>query len=271
MRATLVFVLALATGIGARSQETATIPDPEACVLRARWEPLAESKYGLYGSQELRDLLGAGPSEPALEHPCERFAALLPAEDVELGEPFALEPERFLPFLRQFHPGATPRPRYGQPGAFGCLIARDAERLKLFYRVHAGFQLAPDVFMTPAQFEGRLLWERAPGRPLVFSLALPPRNTNVDINARLGDHGVADIGFVPVMELALEPAVDKDHAQAGGERLELDLARARLRSAFYRFEAIEWLPLADAHRRAQEQAKPLHVVILFGTLDDESC
>ena len=270
MRATLAFVLALGAGMSVRSQKTSVL-DPEACVLRARWEPLAESKYGLYGSQELRDLLGAGPSEPERGHPRERFAALLPAEDVELGEPFALEPEHFLVFLRQFHPGATPRPRYGQPGAFGCLIARDDESLELFYRVHAGFQLDADVFLTPAQFEGRLLWERAPGRPLAFSLALPARNTNVDINARIGDHGVADIGFVPVMELALEPAVDGDHARAGGERVELDVARARLRSAFYRFAAIGWLPLVEAHRRAQEQAKPLHVVILFGTLDDESC
>ena len=264
MQRTFPILLALAAGSGARSQET---PGPETCVVRARWEPLAESKYGLYGSEKLQQLLGAGPTTPVAEHPPENFAALLPGEDVGLGEPFALEPERFLPFLRQFHPGATPRLRWGELGAFGCVIGRDDARLELLYRVHAGFELDPDVFLMPAQFEGRLLWERASSRPLAFTLALPPRNSNVDVNAKHEFGAVADIGFVPVMELGLEPAP----GALPEERPELDAARTRLRGAFYRFAAIDWLSLPDAHRRALEEKKPLHVVILFGTLDDESC
>ncbi len=272
-QAWMLAALAL-TGAGGGSQEPA--PAPERLVLRAVWEPLAGSHYGLYGSERLKTLLGAGPSEPERAHPHASFARLLPAPSTALGEPFALDPELFLPFLRQFHPGATARLHHGgtSEGAFGCVTARAGDGcLELLYRVHADLVLEPDaVFLTPAQFEGRMLWDGARARE--FSLALPPRNSNADINARVDDDPagfVADIGFIPRMELAGRSSEESGAGDAWDERLAADEARARLARAFYPFAAIAWSPLDAALQRARLERKPLHVVILFGTLDDESC
>ena len=37
------------------------------------------------------------------------------------------------------------------------------------------------------------------------------------------------------------------------------------------FEAIAWTDLESAVTRAGQEQKPLHAVLLFGVLDDESC
>jgi hypothetical protein len=48
-------------------------------------------------------------------------------------------------------------------------------------------------------------------------------------------------------------------------------ARQRLARMFYGFAAIQWTPFETALAKAKAEKKPLHVVVLFGTLDDESC
>jgi hypothetical protein len=39
----------------------------------------------------------------------------------------------------------------------------------------------------------------------------------------------------------------------------------------YRFKNVEWVEFEDALPLARKAAKPLHVVAVDGTLDDESC
>jgi hypothetical protein len=48
-------------------------------------------------------------------------------------------------------------------------------------------------------------------------------------------------------------------------------ARLLLARRFYAFAAVEWLPFEVAVKRARKEKKPLHAVLLFGSLDDESC
>ena len=46
---------------------------------------------------------------------------------------------------------------------------------------------------------------------------------------------------------------------------------ARLARRFYAFAAVPWLPFDRAVQRARRLGRPLHAVVLFGALDDESC
>jgi hypothetical protein len=51
------------------------------------------------------------------------------------------------------------------------------------------------------------------------------------------------------------------------------LARARLAlsRSLYAFARIDWVPFPESLARAAAEDKPLHVVVLFGALGDESC
>ena len=96
---------------------------------------------------------------------------------------------------------------------------------------------------------------------------MPDRDTNVDINVLKpgAEFPEVDIGYVPRLGLWTEanpPARDE---------LALEEARLRLRRAFYDFASIDWQPLEDLFWYAEHDGRPMHVIVLFGTLDDESC
>ena len=45
----------------------------------------------------------------------------------------------------------------------------------------------------------------------------------------------------------------------------------KFESALYKFAEIAWTPIEDAVERAKALNRPIHAVLLFGVLDDESC
>ena len=47
--------------------------------------------------------------------------------------------------------------------------------------------------------------------------------------------------------------------------------RKRFESVLYKFTEIEWTPIEDTVERAKALNRPIHAVLLFGVLDDESC
>jgi hypothetical protein len=124
----------------------------------------------------------------------------------------------------------------------------------------------PGARFLPAQFAGRLVMSRSEGKTIAFSLSLPSRNSNVDINA----FGVADIVFVPRMELTSlsDTSVDEITWEIA---ITEKAARKKLSTAFYKFAKIEWTSVEDAVELAQTTHRPIHALVLFGTLDDESC
>ena len=252
--------------------------------LEAVWEPCRRSKYGLFAQTEV--LSKPAPAEARRTYTAAELAPFLPPEPVAVGETWPVSREAVIPFLRQFHAGARSELHSTRDeGAFACLRAVSGERLEILFRAHAEFQLTPDVVYTPAQFEGRLLIDRAKELPLALSLVLPDRDTNVDVNVTTsgriasGDSvlvfpdleksmTLADIGWVPRMALT-----SPSPAQASEWTASIPDADARLRLArsFYPFARLEWLPFFAAMDRARERDKPVLVVVLFGTLDDESC
>jgi hypothetical protein len=242
--------------------------------LKARWEPIAASKYKLHETQSsLAALRAPKPAKPVGSWPFESVQPLLPAAvqagRAPLDEVFRLRVDSFLPFLRQLHPGAqgTVKHMIDHPGAFGWVLERTDDTLDVLYRVHAGFELeAERAWAALAQFEGRLVVDRRNGAVEHFSLRLPETSPNVDVNVALSkDRIIADIGTIPALGLATEKAARPcDEAR-------LEQGRAALRRAFYEFAAIEWHSLDDGLLRAAAEDKPLHVVVLFGALADESC
>ena len=252
----------------------AEVPSPSlaeaAVTLLARWVPMASSKYDLAeSSPELAALYAAGPAEPERAWSSSSFAFLLPPEGAEPGATWPLDARPCLPLLRQFHPGATLDLHHGfgaQEGAAATLLASSPERLDVLFRVHAEIEAVPgELYYTPSQFEGRLVWDRIAERVLAFELAVPPRDTNVDVNALVDTQIQADIGFAPEMSLRM------DRASAPEERDLAEPRRALRRALYGGFSDIDWLPLETAAQRARAEKRPLHVLILFGTLDDESC
>ena len=251
--------------------------------VHAHWDPIADSTYNLHkNSPENVELFDLSPHEVTREYKGEAFNAFLPASTVAVGDVWELDLDAVIPFLSQFHPGATAELRHGQEGAFACLHALSPEYADIIFRIHAEFTLAtrrkpgwkPDTHehlidearFIPSQFAGRLLINLKTGIICDFSLALPPRNSNVDIN----DFGYADMVFVPRMELLASPTTAPDDIK-WEDAITPEAARKKLELKFYKFAEINWLPLEAAVAASEETQRPIHAVLTWGLLDDESC
>lgn len=266
--------------------------------VQAHRDPIADARYNLHQPTpekfdrlkarwpepvniELEDALALfnfKPLHPLRDYCTADFQVFLPPSPTNVGDVWDLDPEGLLPFLHQFHPGATmdfriystKRGTYGSKGKKGakaCLRALSPKYAEITFRIHALFVLnGPDACFMPAQFAGRLVIDRSESNVITFSFALPSRNSNVDINA----FGVADIGFVPRMELFAisESLADEISWESAITEAE---SEKKLKSAFYKFAKIEWTPIEDTVELAKETNRPIHALVLFGTLDDESC
>ena len=75
--------------------------------------------------------------------------------------------------------------------------------------------------------------------------------------------------YVPKMELdgGMETPVEIEWL----EEVEESVLRSSIDEKFYAFRKIEWVPFESATAIATEGRKPIHVIVLFGALDDESC
>ena len=261
--------------------------------VQAHWEPIADATYNLHQpTQEQFDRLKARLPEAinmeweqALElfnpkpvHPLKNygqtdFQVFLPPSTANVGDIWELDSKGVLPFLRQFHPGATTEitifshrtPK--SDGAKACLRAISPNYAEIVFRIHAQFVLdAFDIRLLPAQFAGRLVLDRKEGAVVDFSLFLPSRNSNVDVNA----FRAADMAFIPRMELSALSS--KPVRQIAWETvIAEEEARKKLATAFYKFAKIEWIPIEDAVELTQVTNRPIHALGLFGALDDESC
>lgn len=257
--------------------------NPASLEVHAHWDPIADSTYNLHkDSPENTELFDLSPNEPVREYKGSAFNAFLPSSSVTVGDVWELDLDSVIPFLSQFHPGARGKLRHGQKGAFACLRALSPDYADIIFRIHAEFTLAtrpnPDwkpgsnrrqvdeVRFIPSQYAGRLRINLKTGVICDFSLALPPRNSNVDIN----DFEYADMVFVPRMELLATPTQTSDDIK-WKDVITPEEARKRLELKFYKFAEINWLPLAAAVAESEETQRPIHAVLTWGPLDDESC
>ena len=256
--------------------------------VQAYWDPIADTSLSLpdYTPKHAALFKNLSPAHPNREYAADAFKAFFPNKPVAVGSVWALDANKIIPFLRQFHSGATAEMHINpgawrdtahgrevisgmeSDGAFACLRALSAGYVEIAFRIHAEFVLdkAARAYFTPAQFTGRLILNRKDGTIREFRLYLPPRNTNVDINA----FGGADMVFVPRMELIGQNIDDQSDIVWETSMTEED-AKSALEASFYKFSKIERLPIAEAVAHAQEKNRPIHLLLTWGVFDDESC
>ncbi|MEQ8767846.1 MAG: hypothetical protein RL885_28340 [Planctomycetota bacterium] len=248
--------------------------------LRASWEPLTDTVYRF--ETQYPWLAELQPAKVTASYGAEAFRPLLPEEPVQVGDTWKVDTEALVALLKQIHPGATSSLHHGDggksgisaPGAWACLRAAGERHAEIVLRAHVDFLLRGDgtfgesSWMTPAQFEGRLVIDRVAGRAIAFSLALPDSSANVDINVGTGRGVSADIGRIPNLELrgALETEDTTYEHEIGIEE-----ARSALQKKFYPLADLTWLELPDALAESRRTDRPMHIVVLFGSLTDESC
>ena len=230
---------------------------------KAQWQEPVDMTW-----EEWLMLFNPGPAHPVKNYSTTDFQVFLPPSTANVGDVWDLDPKRILPFFRQFHPGATMNLRHGQNGAKACLRALSSEYVDVVFRIHARFILDGTIgaYFRPAQFVGHLIINRNNGAICQFTLSLPSRNSNVDIGA----FRTADIGFVPRMELC-SLSETQPKSIAWETAITEEKVGQKFQSALYKFTEIEWTPIEDAVERAKALNRPIHAVLLFGVLDDESC
>jgi hypothetical protein len=259
------------------------VADSTRLEVRAYWGAITDSEFHFHRQwAELRELR---PAQESVTYSGTDFRALLPRAPVAPGDMWELDGEALLRFLRQLHSGARLQLHLNngdsRGGGYGSLRAYDERWVEILFRIHTEFALKEGVF-TPGQFAGRLVLERMGGKVVFFRLYVPPSPVNVDIGWKRSvevkrdgkrhreTHWAADAGSVSRLELV---GGDTDvlrslEGMPGKSIAEVNAAFAR---RFYRFKAINWVDFDQAVAAARRTGKPLHIIALNGTLDDESC
>ena len=162
----------------------------------AYWEPIADSALGLpnYSPENAALFNNLSPANPSQEYEAETFDAFFPKEDVTVGDLWELDVSKVIPFLRQFHPGATAEMHINpgvwsdahgrrvvlsgmeSDGGFACLRALSSGYTEIVFRIHAEFLLDKEAsaYFTPAQFTGRLVLNRNSGTIREFNALSAP-------------------------------------------------------------------------------------------------
>ena len=250
--------------------------------VHAHWEPIADSTFRMHKAlPEHVELFDLAPNQPVKEYRTDAFSAFLPSSTVTVGDVWELDANSVVSFLHQFHPGATADLGYGEEGAFACLRACSSDYAEIAFRIHAEFTLKSAAYQEwqeendereskarfiPSQFAGKILVNLKSGTVRAFSLALPARNSNVDLNA----YGGADMVYVPRMELLATDETDQDEI-AWDAAITTEEALRMLALKFYKFAEIDWLPIDEAVVQAKATHRPIHAILVWGCLDDESC
>lgn len=266
--------------------------------VEAHWSPLGEGRDRLEEHvpesvyRLFRELAPAAPQETYTER---ELSAFMPETLPAVGDVWELRPDDMARILRQFHP----RPslnlvalgrRAGPNGAFATLRAVSPEYLDIVFRLHAEFDIAQNMWLTPACFLGRMIVDRESGVVSCFRMWVPaerPLNVHLTVAQSMkpggsipevfrkierGDLVIArrDIVRVEQMELASANR-ELPESLAWSDAVDMETALHRLKSAFYVFENIDWVPWTEAVAVAGERAKPIMAIVLWGALDDQSC
>jgi hypothetical protein len=284
----LAFSSAFTMGLQAQDNEQArvrarahlAVAETTILEIKAYWEPVKESMYNLHKQWE--ELCKLRPAEDTHAYRGGDFQSLLPAAPVAVGDVWEPSKTGLIKFLRQLHPGATLQLHLNNGdslGAYACLRACDGRFADILLRVHAEFVLKTGWF-TPGQFAGRLVVDLSTQEVLFFRLHVPPAKVNFDVgwrrdgtlkvNGREIQAVSTDAGSVPRLELiGGDPEIVARVERILGKSVAE--ANATLVRRFYRAKDINWVDFDRALALAQKTGKPLHVVAVEGTFDDESC
>lgn len=194
--------------------------------------------------------------------------------------------------LTMFHDRPFIYSRFEPEGAIACVRASNENYLDIVFRIHAEFQLNEPPFhpfwFTPAQFTGHVTLDKTSSKVLDFHMYVPnEKRLNVDmewLNGPLETDMEVDIGFMNQMELkSTGPSllgVSLDEVRISAD-MNLDIkwdneitfqsAAKIVEREFYMFKMVDYLNFSQVWPEAQMQQKPVHSILLWGALDDQSC
>lgn len=240
-------------------------------VLRAFWGEMSG-----FGIELLRDSQIYGHfidelslQEPERTYPGTEFQSLMWNDSIRVGQTFDIDPIKLKPFLTQFHHDVITDLNMDATGAYGILQAAGPDYYSLFFRLHAQFRVAEIIYLTPAQFDGRLLVNRKSGDIVEFEIEVPTEHLK-NVAFEVHDHdGLTGLGQIDEMSLRAEghQLAEPDWT----EQIEPKLARDILADTFFACRKIDWVPLKEAVKTSEESGKPLFVLAIAGVLDDQSC
>ncbi|HEX3152057.1 MAG TPA: hypothetical protein VHR66_28545 [Gemmataceae bacterium] len=244
--------------------------------------PLAPRKL-----QEI--LLNLAVAVPTKTYTARDFSAFLPAEEPqEVGQTWALDSDKLIDFLKQFHPAPSMHllargRRAGPDGAFATLRAISPTHIDIVFRVHAEYDVMPaqykdrlpmpGAWYSPSSFLGRLVIDREAGAVEYFRLALPNddrHNVHCTLSNGFDEGEVHGWMRIERMELVAGNKARVDGLTWTNEMAATD-AQSRLTKIFYRFKDIDWVPFEKAEEIARQKKKPIFVVVAMGSLDNQTC
>lgn len=121
--------------------------------LTASWEPGTDTwlKLPRYATSS-GEPFALKPVQASQVYSTSAFNVFLPPRtDTVIGDTWSFDARRMLPFLRQFHPGATVS-LSGQQGAYACLRAVSPAYYEIVFQFHADFNLE-----MPKEIEGLMV------------------------------------------------------------------------------------------------------------------
>lgn len=253
--------------------------------VRAHWSPISqggrdslENRVAPEVYRLFTDLKVAIPEKVYTER--EFSPLLMPATVHSIGQVWELDPDEVTEFLCQFHPEPSLRVasrgrRAGPDGAFALMRAVSPTHIDILLRIHAEFDIATNVWVTPACFWGRMIVDKQSGKVEYFRLWVPNQNyLNIHLTVRESIKGVVDNkrDIVHVEQMELESANPKfPDSLEWSDSMDVASAENQLKKVFYTFENINWVPWEHAQAVASAQHKPILAIVLWGALDDQSC
>ncbi|XP_042877521.1 selenoprotein N-like isoform X2 [Penaeus japonicus] len=204
------------------------------------------------------------------KHPSS-FAPLLPAEgmDANPGYVWRLIPDTALGFMY----------RYGPRGAAAVLRGKTFDCLDIIFRLHAEYQLNTPprrpLWFTPAAFLGRLVINMTDQTVQHFDMEVPiQQQLNLDLEWLIGPNEDEDmevtITHLKQMRLSAEGSLDPE-SLAWSQEITHKQAHDLLQKELYRYKQVEYHNFTEAFIRSSRESRPIHTLLLWGVLEDQSC
>ncbi|XP_027720731.1 selenoprotein N-like [Vombatus ursinus] len=208
--------------------------------------------------------------------------------------------------LSMFHPRLFVKTRFGPRGTVACLMATSDFYYTVAFRIHAEFQLNEPPLLpfwfSPGQFTGHIILSKDSSHVRDFKLFVPnhrPLNVEMEWLYQYEENGNSsseldmDIGYLSQMELeSWGPSVLTEIHKKGKityrrpcdqssqlvledivwqQEISWEKAAWQLGVAMYPFLKVTYLPLIKAFEQARTENKLVHSIVLWGSLDDQSC
>ena len=246
------------------------------------------------------------PEYPTVVHSQQNFRSFLPPIDpFEVGMPYRLISSMFgedqeeifnsnryhapqpagreilfFKLLQQFHHNVFLQNRFGPRGGVAMIRAQAGPIVDIVFRIHVEYQLNvhPELpfWFSPAHFTGNLLFDTDTNRVLQFELYLPSvRKLNIDMEWIVssdeieGEKMEVDIGYTSSMRLHTNQTLEE--LPAWEKEISVENATMELERLLYPFKRIPYLEIRDAVETARVEDKLVHSIIMWGSLDDQSC